>query len=371
MNTLCRLVCLFVASVWVGSAWAGPTIQLPDGEDLAVWGGALGLAGLVSGDERAPLRLERTDEAWRIVAVAQDGRVRRVQVDVPQTGADREAVAFLARALLREVLQSSRRRSMSSPAGPKIPAVRAAGEEADRRAPPSKGVSGWPHSDSPHRVVNAGELQLAGTSEATPIGPPSDAELERHVSDLSAWGGTGGSRFAVPPLWLRIGTASRPGLTGAAQLMAGSEIYRRGRLRLNLELGGSAARDVGLGLALRLGRLDAEGSATLAAIGPASIGAGLGGSYRTYREGQVLVDRHLVPTAQLRLDVPLISRRKLAVVAHLQGKFDLMPTSLSLPDGRAARRPIFEIQPALIIRYHGALGLLSDYGGPIGPRTSP
>ncbi|MEM6931471.1 MAG: hypothetical protein AAF602_31365, partial [Myxococcota bacterium] len=186
-------------------------------------------------------------------------------------------------------------------------------------------------------------------------------EVEVYVTDLPKWRQQGRKVLSAPPLWLRIGAAGRIGLPNTTQIMAGTELFRRGRLRLNLELGGVVARDLNLALPRRFGHFDVEGTANIAVVGSASVGGGVGTSYRMYRQQGFLVDQHLVPTAQLRLDVPLVSSRKLALVAHVQGKMDLAPTELVLPDGRTSSLNRFEIQPALILRYHGALGLLSDY----------
>jgi len=342
------LVLVVIALGIAAPAWADPAIRLPEGEEPAAWVGALRLAGLLSGGDDAPLRVEVVGDTWRIVAVGRDGRERRVVVDEPTDEADRESVAFLARGLLREILQ--RPRSLTAPIEPKVPADTAPGEAESRPAPPTKGTTGGPQPGSPARIIEADALERAGTSDAAPVGLPADAEVEIPVVDRGA---------RTPPLWLRMGGTSRSGLEGA-QLLVGAELHRRGRVRLNLEVGGVIGRERGPGVAWQLGRFDLEGSATVAVLGPASIGGGFGGSYRTYRRGDVL-DRQVVPTAQLRVDVPLYTGRRVTLIAHLQGKLDLARTDLALPDGGTWRRAGFEIQPALILRYHGALDLLSGY----------
>lgn len=343
-------------------ALAEPGIQLPKGEEVADWSGALQLAGLSAQDEDAPLRLERVEDAWRIVAVAADGQERRVVVDPPVTDADRESVAFLARGLLREVLRTQAApQPTSSGAERQLPADRPSGVAEDVPEPPVKGMTDEPASGAGGRVIRVEGLRMQGTDAPdAPIAVP-DTAVEVYVTDLPRWRQEGRKVLAAPPLWLRIGAATRPGVAGSTHIMAGTELLRRGRLRLDLELGGVLGRDLRLDLPRRLGHFDVEGSATVAVLGRASIGGGLGTSYRMYRQQGVLVDQHLVPTAQLRMDVPLFSSRKIALVARVQGKVDLARTDLVLPDGQRAVLSPFELQPALVLRYHGALDLLSDY----------
>ncbi|MEM6930250.1 MAG: hypothetical protein AAF602_25140, partial [Myxococcota bacterium] len=156
---LCLLVCLFATA----PAWAGPGLTLPDDEDAAKWAGALRLAGLAVQETAAPLRLERSGEGWQIVAVAADGQERRVVVDPPNTEADREAVAFLARGLLREVLRKRALETGSPPEAPKVPTNRAPGAAEDRAAPPTKGMTELPAEGGGDAVRPGDPLRLDGT----------------------------------------------------------------------------------------------------------------------------------------------------------------------------------------------------------------
>ncbi|MEN0062078.1 MAG: hypothetical protein AAGA48_07975 [Myxococcota bacterium] len=358
---LCAL-CVLVAWCVPTSAAAEPGIQLPKTEDADAWTAALKLAGLAPRLGEAPLRLETTGGVWRIVAVAEDGQERRVVVDAPRTATDREAVAFLARGLLREVLRNAPRPPAHPLPPPKgIPAKTQGAAEAPE-TPPTKGMTTRPGrlEGTAARVILPSGVQNEGTDDPAPIVVP-EGDGEVYVTDLPRWRREGQKVLSAPPLWLRVGGSVRSGLVGSAQIMAGTELVRRGRLRLNIEIGGVPARNLEFDVPRLMGQFDVEGSATVALVGAASVGAGIGTSYRMYRQQGFLVDQHLVPTAQLRLDVPLVSGRKLAVVAHVQGKMDLARTDLVLPDGRTSELNRFEIQPALILRYHGALELLSNY----------
>ncbi len=344
--------CLFGWLLLSGAAHAGPGVQLPAGEDVALWTTAFRLAGLSArADDDAPLRVEVHEAAWGIVAVAANGEERRITVDPPASAADREAVAFLARGLLRDVLRSARRAS-SRPAA-KVPADQAPGSGEDRRAPATKGTSAGRPGAPSRAPAKADGLRLDGTDapgEPVPV-PTGDAPIR--ARELPSSG--------VPPLSLRVGAAARPGTATAPQFHVGTRLFRRGRLQFDLELGGVVARDVGLALPRRLGQFDVEGTASVTVAGGVAVGLGVGTSYRRYRQSGLLVDHHLVPTTHLRVDAPLFSSRRFSVLARVQGKLDLARTELGLPGGTTILDPL-EVQTALVLRYRGALGLLPDAG---------
>lgn len=355
-----------IVSLWLGFvgtvAWADPGIRLPNGEDPEAWAGPLRLAGLAPRADDARLRLEVVDETWRIVAVAADGQERRVVVEAPDSAGDRETIAFLARGLLREVLRTDPRRAADPSSAERVPTDKVSGEAEGRPSPRKQGTTdrGGVRPGPATKSGAAPRFEPSGTDEPPPV-EPTEEPTEIYVTDLPRWRVEGRKVLAAPPLWVRMGGAIREGTLGSASIMAGTEVFRKGRLRLNVEFGGVVARDLELDLIRRFGQFDVEGSATVDVVGPVALGVGIGGSYRMYRQQFVMIDQHLVPTAQARLDVPLVSGRKFALVAHVQGKLDLARTELVLPNGELQSLSPVEIQPALILRYHGALDLLSNH----------
>ena len=349
-----------IVLLFASPAWAVPGIRLPADEDQAAWRGALQLAGLAAQEEDARLRLDNVEGGLLIVARTDDGRERSVAVDVPVTESDREAIAFLARGLLREVLRSGGPRPASSTGRRGLPIDKAPGSAGPARpAPPSKGTTARPGALRGVSWERRGRdvLRRSGTDEAEGPDVPSELHVERIERVRSP---RSVRRVEMPPLWLRFGGAARPGFLGSPQFMAGVRVLHRGRMALNVDLGGVMARELRVGTPLSLGHFDVEATATWAVLGRGAVGGGVGTSWRRYRQQGELVGNQVVPTAQVRLDVPVVRSRRLQVMAQVQGKLDLVRTEQLQADGSTRVLSPVEIQPALVLRYHGALDALPE-----------
>lgn len=88
-----------------GVSRAATPVALPPTEDAAAWSNALALADLVpaSPGTAAPITVVAEAERWRLV-VRGPGGEHTVDVAVPKTRADREAIGALAASLLRSVV---------------------------------------------------------------------------------------------------------------------------------------------------------------------------------------------------------------------------------------------------------------------------
>ncbi len=117
--------------LWLSWVWAGVPIQLPPSEAPAAWRDALELAGLEWGGPGARLAVRVEGRQWVIEALAADGSVRSLQVAPPSTPGDREAIAFLARGLARELRLERDPRELWALGAPPPPPGSDEGETSD------------------------------------------------------------------------------------------------------------------------------------------------------------------------------------------------------------------------------------------------
>mgnify|MGYP003374101359 CR=1 FL=1 len=212
-------------TVWLAlhalQAAAAP-VELPPGVPPEAWSNALALAGLHAGvvPDRAPgARLGATDGRWWLWVRAQDGTEHVLQVDVPATRADREALASLIASLIRpvslpdvplpEVLtpaptpnprptpHHAPRAVEPSPSEPGVAVAPIAWAPATpiRATPPP--IRTWPSSPSPPARVAHGFAPWAAVAPTVRLRP-----TVRPAPGVAAWAGVAGNVGAVP---LRVG----------------------------------------------------------------------------------------------------------------------------------------------------------------------
>jgi hypothetical protein len=364
---------------------------LPQGEDAALWRVPFSLAGLepavASGEAR--VHIEATASGWVLRASGADGVTRTARVAAPQTAAEREEVAFLARGLLRAMEADAAvapgplpvKLPALPPPPPSPPSAAAASASAQ---PPLKVTSvPAPRKIGPVEVVPEGgadvpvihltvDLQVA--VQVVPEEPRFDPIPERHGLEpvVNAYGDTtvnasgagaarrrkdrrGGVRLDVPPLILASGTAWRPQSEFAFLVSAGMDMARVGETQLGWDVTFLAPR--GLPLEQNIPRqfhaLDWELDLMTPLTGWMRVGADAGASFRWYRQQNTPIANGLTPVAGVKSAFGMVPVGTWALDLIGAVKFDLAPTRLVRPDGSIQDLVPVELRAEFSVRWWG------------------
>ena len=390
----CRLVCCLALILMSGAAIAGVPVSLPPDEDVEHWKAPLELAGLEIAlrGSTSEVRIEASDTQWRIVV---DGPPDRVTlVGRPTNAAERQELAFLARALARSLSALKEPPGRLPPPG-RLTVPSPSSVEPVARPEPDAAIPA-PSPQSPSEPVveaviapeAAPEIALAGTEAAAaddlavlgdPVAvgsPPGEAlAIESSLAEASSVEASPGEaspgeappgeavalgleadqperrrrriNAAVPPLSLAFALLGRARTGAAVSTLVGLEVFEQERVALRLDVGFCSSRrlaDVEDDLLFR--RLWSLESKLAVLYQPQrwwNLEASLGGSYRGYRQqGNPIADvltpvggvaGELLTAGRLRVGVRMsatVDFAKTVIVNHQGEAFDLNPVEIGL-----------------------------------------
>lgn len=303
------------------AALGAPRVQLPPGEDPALWEEALAVAGLEAGAPRSGepgVFVLKVSGGWQLEALDGQGGRRSLQLAAPTTAAEREALAVVARSLTRPVQPAPK--ATPPPPRPKPPPP----------APPPP-----PPPPAPVVVVVA----------PPPPPPPAPRLAGLRVNAL------GGARLGAhsPALSGRLGLLVGKGWLGAGPTLSGQlgaplrpdAVSAEGAPR-------RAQRGFGAGLAAGL---RGPGRAPQALVGVAA-------ERRAFVEDGAVVSQVWVPTAQLSLSAgwPTAGglgapRPGAALVTELWGGWDLRAIAVQVDAGPLTALPRWSAGLSLGVRW--------------------
>lgn len=305
------------------AALGAPRVQLPPGEDPALWEEALAVAGLEAGAPRSGepgVFVLKVNGGWQLEALDGQGGRRSLQLAAPTTAAEREALAVVARSLTRPVQPAPK--ATPPPPRPKPP------PPAPPPPPPP------PPPVEPVVVV-----------PPPPPPPPAPRLAGLRINAL------GGARLGAhsPALSGRLGLLVGKGWLGAGPTLSGQlgaplrpdAVSTEGAPR-------RAQRGFGAGLAAGL---RGPGRAPQALLGVAA-------ERRAFVEDGAVVSQVWVPTAQLSLSAgwPTAGglgapRPGAALVTELWGGWDLRAIAVQVDAGPLTALPRWSAGLSLGVRW--------------------
>jgi hypothetical protein len=232
-----------VLTALLALAHAAVPVTLPRGQDPLLWEQPLALADLAPGEPgNGPwviLAEAETGDWWMVVRRA-DGSVERVGVDRPDSGTDRETLAFLAASLLEPVVTVAVV-SEPSPEPPPPPVRRVAQKPPPTEVAPPQPPSELPPPDPPPPEPKAWlaldavpGAQVGGGVGAVPV---LGADLEVQIGGLwvaSLWG--------VRPMTTELVVAEGIQQVSRTDYGASVGLASRSDVRLTMGLGRSHRR---------------------------------------------------------------------------------------------------------------------------------
>jgi hypothetical protein len=289
---------------WLALAARGAPVDLPPGEDRALWAHPLALSGLEAGPagSGSGARVTAAGERWRVDVVDVRGETHTLTVPIPTDRAGREALAALVASLVHPVATPM----VALPPPRPVP----------RSAPPSpEPALAVPEPEpAPQPVVEV--EPPAEPDEPTPRPLVVLDEPPRPPLDVRVWGGGGPS--------VRVRPGVRSGVAGAAWVGVALDQ----RWRVGVGVGAAApATLAGSEDVYRLGSVDLRGVGAWAP-GRVDLGPTAGVSWRAVVSGPRPA---LVPTAggTLGYRMPLdLSGSLVAVRVGLLVERDLRATTL-------------------------------------------
>jgi hypothetical protein len=304
------------------AALGAPRVQLPPGEDPALWEEALAVAGLEAGAPRSGepgVFVLKVSGGWQLEALDGQGGRRSLQLAAPTTPAEREALAVVARSLTRP------------------------GQAAPKVAPPPPRPKPPPPAPPPPPPPPVAPVVVAAPPPPPPPPAPRLAGLRVHA--------VGGARLGAhsPALSGRLGLLVGKGWLGAGPTLSGqlgaplrsAEVSAEGDPR-------RAQRGLGAGLAAGL---RGPGRAPQALVG-------LAAERRSFVEDGAVVSQVWVPTAQLSLSAGwptgaagADARPGAALVTELWGGWDLRAISVQVDAGPLTALPRWSAGLSLGVRW--------------------
>lgn len=386
--------------LWARVAAAGEPVSLPEGQDPALWRVPFALAGLeVAQGSDARIRIDQTASGWVLRARGPDGVVRTARVIVPDTPAEREEVAFLARGLLTTI-QAQQTGAPGLPAPVKVPpppppppppisAVATAEQDPPARISarpvpaPRPEIQPEPVQPAPEPALApddalalsfdepvfdplAGARRLERPPEPAPEMPAVGRERgrertgERERTSLRA--------VRASPLEVATGLAARPETQAAFAVTFGMDFAELGGSHLGWHTTFLAPRGL---LRYRLPRqlqvLEWEFDLAVPVARGVQIVPDAGLSYRWYRQqGAPLVGgTGFMPVAGIKLDLELLPRltRNFELGLDVGGKADLGRTELMDQRNRVQDLVPFELRTNFFFRWGGG-------GDPFAPEVT-
>jgi hypothetical protein len=376
----------FPGLLWLWSAWAGERVTLPEGEDAALWRVPFSLTGLevvsASGGE-AKVHIDATASGWVLRATGADGVVRTARIAAPQTAADREEVAFLARGLMRAIEADAA--AVPGPLPVKLP-------PPPLPPPPASAAVATPEAEPPVRVpsvpaprkIGPVEVVPEGTADVPVIALTIEVEVEVTVvpsaprfdplplrvaepvvsapEPVSVGGSSRrrkdrrkGVRLGVPPVGVSSGVAVRPGSQVAALFSAGMDIARIGRAELGWDLVFMTPRGLPLepGIPRRYHALDWQLEVMTPITSWMRVGADGGGSFRWYRQQNtpITTGNMLVPVLGAKTAFGLVPVGNWAIDLIGGVQMDLMETRLVYQGGLSENLVPVEFRAEISFRW--------------------
>lgn len=385
---LCAAVCLWVAPA---TSRAADLIVLPPGEAPAAWQGTLQLVGLSLGArDRAPggedrvIRVERTDAGWMLRAQNAAGTVRTARIAAPSTPSDREEVAFLAAALVRDLGVGSARPPpvIRLPPPPVVDARIAVSEAPPVFATPATPASpagtaepvdpdvasvAYAPSDLGPRSLPESAASSTATTSATwtsPVRPGAVPPLRVDVPDVldiepdrstELRRQRRGPGVVTPPLTASTTLSFRIGTNPAVTQSLGWEPAKLGdRASLGIALSYTAPHQLQLGLQRTLFAYGALGSVDYA-LGRFTRCAAFGGaSWRMFRQQRTPIREGLTPVVGASAAIRALGAGRWTWWAVAGATLDLGVTRFVLEDGTQQDLVPVDLSVAMKVRFSGA-----------------
>ena len=333
---------------WLASAWAGVPVALPPGEDPGPWMIPLELAGLeLARSKPAVLVVAVVGDQWELAT--RSGRTLRVAP--PTTGAQREELAFLARGLVRDLDSAPTPLQHPDPppplAAPPPPPALAAAPRPRRPAPRVAEAPDPPPAFPPQSLRTR---PLPPRSAAVPdVEPVLPARVEREP------------RVVAPPMWLSVGIDTRATTLPSAAVGLGTELARGRRVHLDFDLGLTPVHNLNYDIRRTFLAVNLEVSVSYALVGPLTVGALSGASYRTYNQQGNVLERGFVGVAGVRTDLPLWRSKRLGLIAGSRARIDTGITQFILDDQSVVNLVPFEVHASMTFRFFGSGDLFSPW----------